>query len=168
MIIHTSCPKCKQPIDIDVTKQMNDLVEQRVKDKAEQLADRKLLQMKPVLEKQIRTDERKKITKDSAKLQKDNDQLSQRNTKLTKNLQQQERTVDIKAARLAEQRIRHARNEQAESNQQKNLGRIRKKGVGSLFSLRGAMKCQPAPCHGARRTSKKPKMYRKSFLTPDA
>lgn len=125
MIIHTSCPKCKQPIDIDVTKQMNDLVEQRVKDKAEQLADRKLLQMKPVLEKQIRTDERKKITKDSAKLQKDNDQLSQRNTKLTKDLQQQERTVDKKAARLAEQRIRHERherqNEQAESNQQKNL-----------------------------------------------
>lgn len=125
MIIHTSCPKCKQPIDIDVTKQMNDLVEQRVKDKAEQLADRKLLQMKPVLEKQIRTDERKNITKDSAKLQKDNDQLSQRNTKLTKDLQQQQRTVDIKAARIAQQRVRVAQqqwqNQQAEANQQKNL-----------------------------------------------
>lgn len=77
MIIHTSCPKCKQPIDIDVTKQINDLVEQRVKDKAGQLADRKLLQMKPELEKKIRTDERKQITKDSAKLQKVNDKLSQ-------------------------------------------------------------------------------------------
>ena len=125
MTLHTLCPKCKQPIDIDITKQMNDLVEQRAKDKAEQLADRKLQHMKPALEKAIRADERKHVTKNNATLQKTNDQLSQENTKLTKDLQQQQRTVATKVARLTHQGIHDAQqdwqNEQAATNQQKDL-----------------------------------------------
>jgi len=125
MTIHTLCPKCKKPIAIDITKQLDDLIEQRAEDKAEPLADRKLQQIKSAFENEIRTDERKRVTKNSTKLQKTNDQLSRRITKLTEELQQQQRTVDAKVARLIHQGIHDAQqnwqNEQASANQEKNL-----------------------------------------------